>query len=300
MRAILLKRAGSPDRFVLIDMPKPTPSTDEILVRIRATSVTRGDVVLRKMPRLVTRLVGERPKSILGHEFAGDVEATGESVSRLAVGDRVFGTTTGLRQGSYAQYIAVPADGMVAGIPADVGYEDAAPVPVGAMAALHFLREGGLEIGKKVLINGASGSVGTFGVQIAKHLGAHVTGVCGPSNTQLVEALGADEVIDYTTKDFTKADQTYDVIFDAVGKTSAKQVEGVLTGDGVFVTTSKRKQEKVDDLFAVRDLLEAGVVKAVIDRRYALEEIPEAHRYVEQGHKRGNVVVRVDGGDLIS
>lgn len=256
-------------------------------------SVTRGDVVLRKMPKLITRLVGETPKSILGHEFAGDVEDVGEGVTSFTVGDRVFGTTTGLTQGSYAEYIAIPASGLVATIPPRISYEEAASVPVGAMAAMHFLRAGGVGSEKRILINGASGSVGSFAVQIAKHLGAHVTAVSSTSNLELVESLGANEVIDYTKQDFTRVDQTYDVIFDAVGKTSAKRVTGVLAEDGVFVTTQTRRKETVEDLLAVRDLLEAGAVKPVIDRRYALEQIAEAHTYVEQGHKRGNVLVGI-------
>lgn len=249
--------------------------------------------MLRKMPKLITRLVGETPKSILGHEFAGDVEDVGEGVESLTVGDRVFGTTTGLRQGSYAEYVAIPAHGLVATIPPSIGYEEAAPVPVGAMAAMHFLRAGRVRSDKRILINGASGSVGSFAVQIAKHLGAHVTGVSSTSNLELVESLGANEVIDYTKQDFTQANQTYDLIFDAAGKTSAKRVAGVLAEDGVFVTTQTRRDETFEDLLAVRDLLEAGELRAVIDRRYTLEQIAEAHRYVEQGHKRGNVLVGI-------
>ena len=293
MRAVVLRRAGSADGLTLTEVPKPTAGPGEVLVRIRAASVTRGDVVLRKMPKLITRLVGETPKSILGHEFAGDIEDVGEGVTSLAVGDRVFGTTTGLRQGSYADFIAIPASGLVATIPPRISYEEAAPVPVGAMAAMHFLREGGVGSEKRILINGASGSVGSFAVQIAKHLGAHVTAVSSTSNLELVESLGANEVIDYTKQDFTRVDQIYDLIFDAVGKTSAKRVTGVLAEDGVFVTTQTRRNETVEDLLAVRDLLEAGAVKPVIDRRYTLEQIAEAHRYVEQGHKRGNVLVGI-------
>lgn len=294
MRAVVLGRAGSADRLTLTEVSKPTPGQSEVLVRIRAASVTRGDVVLRKMPRLVTRLVGETPKAILGSEFAGDVEDVGEGVTSLSVGDRVFGTTTGLGQGSYAEYMAIPAHGLVTTIPPAISYEEAAPVPVGAMAAMYFLREGGVRSDKSILINGASGSVGSFAVQIANHLGAHVTGVSSTSNLELVKSLGANEVIDYTMRDFTHADQTYDVIFDAVGKTSAKRVERVLAGSGAFVTTQTRRDETVEDLLATRELLEAGAIRAVIDRRYTLEQVPEAHRHVERGRKRGNVLVKVD------
>lgn len=294
MRAVVLRRAGSADGLTLTEVPKPTAGPGEVLVRIRAASVTRGDVVLRKMPKLITRLVGETPKSILGHEFAGDVEDVGEGVTSLAVGDRAFGTTTGLRQGSYAEYIAIPASGLVATVPPRISYEEAAPVPVGAMAAMHFLRAGGVGSDKRILINGASGSVGSFAVQVAKHLGAQVTAVSSTSNLELVESLGANEVIDYTKQDFTQVDQTYDLIFDAVGKTSAKRVAGVLAEGGAFVTTQTRRDETAEDLLAIRELLEAGALRAVIDRRYTLEQLPEAHRYVEQGRKRGNVVIVVE------
>lgn len=293
MRAILQKRSGSADRLSLSDVPRPDPGPGELLVRIHATSVTRGDVILRKMPRIVTRLVGETPKSIPGHEFAGEVAAIGEAVASFEVGDRVFGATTGLSGGSHAEYVVVPESGVVAAIPTGVGYREAAPVPVGAMAALHFLRTGGVGEGTKLLVNGASGSVGTFAVQIAKALGAHVTGVAGPSNTALVESLGADDVIDYTEQDFTAASHRFDVIFDAVGKTSAKQVQGVLTDGGRYVSTRARRQETVEELLTIRDMMETGAVRAVIDRSYPLDQIAEAHRYVEGGHKRGNVVIDV-------
>lgn len=293
MRAILQKRSGSADRLSLSDVPRPDPGPGELLVRVHATSVTRGDVILRKMPTIVTRLVGETPKSIPGHEFAGEVEAIGEAVASFEVGDRVFGATTGLSGGSHAEYVVVPESGVVAAIPTGVGYREAAPVPVGAMAALHFLRTGGVGEGTKLLVNGASGSVGTFAVQIAKALGAHVTGVAGTSNTALVESLGADDVIDYTEQDFTAASHRFDVIFDAVGKTSAKQVQGVLTDGGRYVSTRARRQETVEELLTIRDMMETGAVRAVIDRSYPLDQIAEAHRYVEGGHKRGNVVIDV-------
>lgn len=177
MKAILSKRAGSADRLVLAEVPKPAPGPGEVLVRIHATSVTRGDVVLRKIPRFVVRLFGETPKSIPGHEFAGDVEAVGSRVAGFAVGDRVFGTTTGQTRGAHAEYVCVSADGLLAHLPPNVGYVEAAPVPVGAMTALHFLRDGGVGPGSRVLVNGASGRVGSFAVQVAKHLRAHVTGV---------------------------------------------------------------------------------------------------------------------------
>jgi NADPH:quinone reductase-like Zn-dependent oxidoreductase len=296
MKAIVVKRAGSPDRLVLTDVPQPAPEPDEVLIRIHAASVTRGDVVMRKMPRLVARLVGEKPKSIPGHEFAGEVAAVGHDVTRFEIGDRVFGTTTGLEQGSYAEYLCVPENGILAHIPPGVGYDEAAPIPVGAMAALHFLRAGGASAGTQVLVNGASGSVGTFAVQIAKQMGAHVTGVSSTANLELVASLGADRVIDYREEDFTEGTARYDVIFDAAGKTTAKKAASVLAEHGRFVTTQARRREQVDDLCAVRDMVASGAVRAVIDRSYTLDRIREAHRYVEQGHKHGNVVVLVARG----
>lgn len=288
-----MKRAGSPDRLALTEVPAPAPGPGDVLVRVHATTVTRGDVVMRKMPRLVTRLVGEIPKSILGHEFAGEIEAVGADVEDFGVGDRVFGTTTGLRQGSYAEYLAIPERGMLTTIPEGISYEDAAPVPVGAMTALHFLQEGSIDTAKRVLVNGASGSVGSFAVQIAKLNGAHVTGVSSTSNTELVTELGADDVIDYHTQDFTQGRQTYDLVFDAAGKTSAKRVRNVLTESGRFVTTQRRRQERVGELLAVRGMLASGSIRALVDRCYTLDQIPEAHRDIEEGRKRGNVVVRI-------
>lgn len=295
MQAITSRRAGSADRLTISEVPTPVPGPGDLLVRIHAASVTRGDVVMRKMPKLVARLFGETPKTIPGYEFAGVVESLGVDAADHAVGDRLFGTTSGLTQGSYAEYIAIPATGLVATIPDGIGFEEAAPVPVGAMAALDFLRTGGAGPGRRVLINGASGSVGTFAVQIAKHLGSHVTGVAGPSNVDLVASLGADDVIDYTKEDVTASGRTFDVVFDAVGKTSEKQVRGLLADDGRFVTTKTRRTETRDGLLAVRDLLASGAITAVIDRTYPLTDIAEAHRHVEGGHKRGNVVVRIDG-----
>lgn len=293
MKAVVLQRSGSADGLVFGELPDPVPHSNEVLVRVRAATVTRGDVVLRKLPGLVARLFGERRRNVLGHEFAGEVEAVGAGVTRLGTGDPVFGTTEGLTQGAYAEYVCVPEDGVLATIPSNVTYEEAAPVPVGAMTALHFLREGGVDRGKKVLVNGASGSVGTFAVQIAKHFGAYVTGVCSTSNVDLVNSLGADHVIDYTQEDFTEADETYDLIFDTVGTATPKRSKPVLADSGAFVTTQSRRKESTEELLAVSELLDAGAIHAVIDRRYTLEQIPDAHRYVERGHKRGNIVIAI-------
>ena len=230
----------------------------------------------------------------VGPRVRREIETVGADVTLFEEGERVFGTTTGLTTGSYAEYICVPEQGVLATVPTNITYEEAAPIPIGGLTALRFLREGDIGSGKRVLVYGASGSVGTFAVQLATHFRAHVTGVCSTSNVELVKSLGADEVIDYTKQDFTEADQNYDIIFDAVGKGSPKSVKRVLAENGSYVSVrSSTKKEKTEDLLFLRDLMEAGELKAVIDRRYALEQVPEAHRYVETGHKRGNVVITV-------
>jgi len=293
LRAVLLRRPGSADGLVLAQIPQPSPQAGEVLVKVHAATVTQGDVIMRKLPRVVARLLGLRRKSVLGHEFAGEVEAVGPDVSQFKEGDRVLGTTTGLTAGSYAEYICVPETGILVKLPAGTAYEDAAPIPIGGLTALHFLRKANVARGKGVLVYGASGSVGTFAVQLASHLGAHVTAVCSSSNVELVKSLGADEVIDYTRQDFTETGQLYDVVFDAVGKSSPKRSKGALAEQGLYVSIRSPTREKREDLLYLRDLAEAGEVKAVVDRRYPLEQIAEAHRYVEQGHKRGNVVIAV-------
>ncbi|MGH2653136.1 MAG: NAD(P)-dependent alcohol dehydrogenase [Actinomycetota bacterium] len=296
MRAVLLKGPGSAEGLVLAEVPKPAPEPDEVLVRVHAATVTRGDVALRKLPSLLSRLFGFPRKTMLGHEFAGEIEAVGADVTRFGEGERVFGTTTGLTTGSYAEYVCVPEEGVLATMPANSTYEEAAPVPIGGLTALRFLREGGVGSGKRVLVYGASGSVGTFAVQLAAHFGAHVTGVCSTSNVELVKGLGADEVVDYTKEDFTEAGLIYDIIFDAVGKGSPRRSKRVLAKSGSYVSVrSSTAGERAEDLLVLRDLMEAGEVKPVIDRRYPLEQIPEAHRHVEKGHKRGNVVITVAG-----
>lgn len=289
----MLTRSGSADRLELAEVPRPAPEPKEILVKVHAATVTRGDIVLRKLPFLLWRLFGFRRKTMLGHEFAGEIEAVGADVTLFKEGERVFGTTTGLTTGSYAEYICVPEEGVLATVPANISCEEAAPVPIGGLTALHLLREGDVGSGKRVLVYGASGSVGTFAVQLATHFGAHVTGVCSTSNVELVKSLGADEVVDYTKQDFTEAGQIYDIIFDAVGKASPRRGKRALAENGSYLSVRSSTKEKTEDLLVLRDLMEAGEVKGVIDRRYSLEQIPEAHRYVEKGHKRGNVVVTV-------
>ena len=304
MTAIIRTRSGPPAVLQLQEVEKPAPAADEVLIRIHAATVTRGDVIVRKLPGLVQLamrvFMGMRRKRIPGSELAGEVEAVGERVSRLSPGDPVFGSTGLTSVGSYAEYACLPQDAALAIKPDNVSYEEAAAVPVGGTTALYYLRPAAIRPGQKVLIYGASGSVGTYAVQLAKHHGAIVTGVCSTKNVDLVRSLGAERVVDYTSEDFREGGESYDLIFDAVGKISRSDCEGVLAADGSFVTVRKGlARGDAEDLVTLKELVEAGAVRPVIDRRYPLEQAAEAHGYVEKGHKVGNVVltVRDDAGD---
>jgi NADPH:quinone reductase-like Zn-dependent oxidoreductase len=298
MRAVVLPRPGSADVLELLELPVPTPAEREVLVRVRAATVTRGDVALRRVPRLmwpVLRLgMGLRPKRILGHEFAGEVEAVGGGVTRFSPGDAVFGTTTGLAGGSHAEFVCVPDGGVLTAKPSNITFEEAAAVPVGAMTALRLLREAGVTAGTRVLVHGASGSVGTFAVQLARHVGAVITGVSSTANVDLVASLGATTVIDYTTTDYAAGDVVYDVVMDAAGRTSRDQARPVLANNGRFVSVRSAAGERAADLVHISGLLEEGAIRPVMDRSYPLERIREAHRYVEGGHKVGNVVITLE------
>jgi NADPH:quinone reductase-like Zn-dependent oxidoreductase len=280
-----------------MEVEQPTPGDNEVLVKIHATTVTYGDAVLRRMKLPVRWLFGlfggglGRDK-ILGHELAGVIEEVGKDVSRFKVGDQVF-ASTGMKSGAHAEYICLPEDGILATMPSNMSYEEAAAVPVGGNTALYILRDGNIQSGQSVLIYGASGSVGTYAVQLAKVFGAEVTGVCSTANLDMVSSIGADRVIDYTEEDFTQSGETYDVVFDAVRKLSKRRVAGVLKEGGVFLSSFTPTEEKPENLVFLRELIEAGKIKAVIDRRYPLEQIAEAHRHVDTGHKKGNLVITV-------
>jgi NADPH:quinone reductase-like Zn-dependent oxidoreductase len=321
MRAVVYDRYGPPDVQRLEDVERPVPKEDEVLVKIHATTVTRTDCGLRGAKPFITRFFTglRRPKQrIGGSELAGEVEAVGAAVSEFAVGDPVFGTTPAFRFGTHAEYICMRESDPLAHKPAGVSYEEAAAVCDGAILALMGMRPADVRKGQRVLVYGASGSVGTACVQLAKYFGADVTAVCNTKNLELVRSLGADRVIDYTQEDFAKNGETYDAIFDAVGKLSFSRCRGSLKPGGVYNPTdglqnvilapltsrigSKRvifpippRYTKKDVLF-LKELMEAGKYRAVIDRCYPLEDVVEATRYVETRQKTGNVVLTIDGG----
>ncbi len=332
MKAIVWTAYGPPEVLQLEEVQKPTPKANEVLIRIVATTVTAGDcearnlkfpILFRLLVRMYVGLRKPRRITILGQELAGEIEAIGKDVKRFKAGDQVFGTT-GLGFGAYAEYICLPeksAMGVLATKPANMTYEETAAVPTGGLEALHFIRKGNIQRGEKVLIIGAGGSIGTFAVQLAKHFGAEVTGVDSTSKLDMLRSIGANHVIDYTQEDFTKSGETYDVIFDVMGKSSfsgsvrsLKQNGRYLLGNAglpqmvrgrwTSITTSKKviigaANQKNEDLLFIKALIEVGKIKSVIDRRYPLEQMADAHRYVESGHKKGNVVITIDHNSKI-
>jgi len=320
MKAILCMKYGPPDVFRLAEVEKPIPKGNEVLVKVYATSVTQADSRTRGfrvplsfwIPARIALGLRRPKKPILGVELAGEIESVGREVKLFNKNDQVL-ALTGHRIGAYAEYVRLPEDGVVAMKPSNLTYEEAAAIPMGGLTALHFVREGNIKSGQRALIYGASGSVGTYAVQLAKHFGAEVTGICSTGNLEMVKSLGADKVIDYTKEDFAKQGVIYDVIFDAVGKSpysscvrSLKKGGTYLTSVGApalslrmrwtSMTTGKRLRggtmnARHEDLIFLNGLVEAGKLRPVMDRSYPMEEIVEAHRYVDKGHKKGNVVV---------
>jgi NADPH:quinone reductase-like Zn-dependent oxidoreductase len=307
VKAVVCTKYGPPDVLVLKEVEKPIPEDNEVLIKTHATSVQIGDVRIRSfdVPRwqwLMARLyLGLRkPKSsILGMELAGEIEAVGANVQRFKKGDQVFALLFPSKKafGGYAEYKCLPEDEVLAIKPTNMTFEEAATVPCSGITALVVLRKANIQSGQKVLIYGASGSVGTFAVQLAKHWGAEVTGVCGTSNVEMVRYLGADKVIDYKKEDISQGGVLYDVVFDAVDKMSSSRGKDILKETGIYLNVDKDSDGvkiNPEDLVFLRELIEAEKLKPVIDRRYTLDQIVEAHRYVETGRKKGNVVIAVE------
>lgn len=305
MKAIVCTKYGPPDVLQLQEVAKPAPKNNEVLIKIFATTVTASDCIVRgfKLPTwstigIMMRLVigFTKPRNpILGMVLAGEVETIGKDVKRFKRGDQVY-TINVRRFGTYAEYICLPENEVIAPKPSNLTYEEAAAIPYGGMLALHYMKKGNIENGQKVLIYGASGANGTVAVQLAKYFGAEVTGICSTTNLELVKSLGADAVIDYTKEDFTEGEEQYDFILDAVGKKKSSKFsfKKVLTPNGKFISVDDGSPKfRTEDLILLKELVEAGQIKPVIDRTYPLEQMVEAHRYVDQGHKKGNVVIAV-------
>lgn len=328
MKAIVWTKYGSPDGLQLKELEKPVPKDDQILVKIHATTITAGDCEMRRLQlplmlslpvRIYAGFTAPKRIPVLGQELAGEVEAVGANVTSYKVGDQVFGTT-GFGFGAYAEYICLPekpddAQGTLSPKPTNLSYEEAASVPTAGFEALHFIRKANIQPGKKVLIVGAGGSIGTFAIQLARHFGAEVTGVDSTEKMDMLRSIGANHVIDYTKEDYTRNGEAYDLIIDVVGKRGVSRRLKLLKPGGYYflayaglshillslwTSMTSKKNFKIEasnqakeDLMFLKELLETGKLKSIVDRSFPLEQIPEAHRYVEAGGKKGNVVITV-------
>lgn len=302
MKAIVANQYGGPEVLQLHEVEKPAPKNHELLIKVHATTVTAGDHRMRSfdvppvfwLPARIALGFTKPKQPIYGMELAGEVEAVGKDVTRFNVGDQVFASTLEHNFGAYAEYKCLPEEGMVARKPANFSHIEAAALPIGATTALRLLRKGNLQAGQKVLIYGASGSVGTYAVQLAKYFGAHVTGVCSTANLSLVKSLGADHVIDYTRDGLSSLEERYDVIFDTVARLRKSQYSKVLAPNGTYVSIARLStKENKEILLLIKELAESANIRAVIDRCYSLEQMVEAHHYVDTGRKKGNVVITV-------
>lgn len=307
MKAFVYTQYGPPEVLHLANIPKPAPRDHEVLVKVCATTVTIGDTIMRSLnlpihgwQKIMGRLIlgwNKPRRPILGMELAGEVDSVGRNVTRFKPGDPVFASTFDVDFGGYAEYKCLPENGVIAIKPANLTYAEAAAVPGGGQTAWHCLKKGKIQPGQKILIYGASGAVGTFAVQLAsRRFGAEVTGVCSGANLELVKSLGAAQVLDYTQQDFTQSGEAYDVIFDAVGKLSPAQAKKALKPGGIYINVHADSNggEKTEYMLLLKDLIEAGLLKPVIDRVYPFEQMIAAHRYVEQGHKKGNVAITLE------